>query len=305
MSIWLKWGGWFIAVFMLAGCEGDPGSPGVNRLPEDLQPPLVDLTFPQARKRVFDETMLEAHVFDDIRVDRVQFMVDSKWDSSAVLTTYEPPWNRVWDCRNLLDGPHFLQAVAWDHSGKAGYSSLVLVYKMPPDSIVSEDTIRFYDPSSMGDLSWRLPDNLSRFTGYGTRFSANRPGRLAKIYVRFLKLETWRGLELQFEIRSSNRGMPDSLISSFGFNGTRMRMDPGVTAIWYRVRPDEDVIVPTEYFILATKAEETTGDTLAIMSDEGIWRNWHGWVQENGSWREFTAGQKFAYNPLIYCIMEN
>lgn len=301
------------AVLLLLSCEGQPGRPGVNLIGDDTQPPIAELVLPLARQLIFDDAILEVYTTDDTGIDRVDFIIDGivSPDSNLMLDT--PPWNTVWNCLDLPLGPHFIQAAAWDKTGKMGLTNMVMIYKADSSMRPSRDTIAYFDPSSEGDITWSLPDSRRqvdgrplpdslKYTGYGTRFTLSRPASLAALYVRFHRKEEWAGTEWLFEVRTSKEGKPDSLLASVVFNGRRMRIQAGVFIVWYRVMIQNNLQVPREFFVLASLVDENTTDTLALMSDEGLWRNWHGTVKQNNQWRDFSAGRQVAFNPLIYVV---
>jgi len=291
---------------VLVGCEGDPGLHGVSLLGDDLQAPTVELVLPPAGERVYDQVAVEAHVIDDGSVSQVEFLVDGAASAGVGLTVSDPPWQATWDCRGLLTGPHTLQAAARDSSGKSGLSPMVLVYKVDAGEPPAKDTLRFYDPVGEGEVVWRLPDSLGMFAGYGTRFTTDRPCTLKAFLVKIKRDTSWEGTQVLFDIRSSQGGRPSGQpLFHEEFDGIQMPLRQG-TSGWFRFPKHGSlgVAVSGDFYVLVTLAEERTGDTLAVFSDLGIWRNWHGVVLRDGEWREFAAGPRTAYNPLIYAIVE-
>ena len=290
------------------GCEGEPGRPGINLLGDDLQPPAVELVLPLARQTIYGEAVIEAHVIDIGLVERVEFYVDGIFDTSAGLIADQYPWIVTWDCSAIPLGPHYIQASAWDQSGKRGLSPLVMVVKADVNEQPAVDTISYYDPASEGDVTWQLPDNQGRYTGYGTRFTLNRPGRLKELYFRFFQDFDWTEAEMNIEVRTSQSGEPDSLIFNTTLSSQTLRIQGEIRYKWFNIiRRSEVVMVPREFFVLTTLTEDTPNDStsiIGIMSDEGLWKNWHGVVQKDDGWSEFTAGPQIAYNPLIYAVMQ-
>ncbi len=301
-------------VLMLCGCEGEPGQPGVDLIGDDIQPPLVELVLPLARQMVFDDAVLEVHPIDDGEIDHLEFIIDGIVAPDTSLILENSPWNTVWNCSDLPLGSHFIQASAWDMTGKMGYSNMVMVYKADTSLRPTRDTVAYYNPASEGDITWSLPDSRRqsdgrplhdslRYTGYGTRFTLSRPAAISALYVRFHRKEEWTGNEWNFEIRTCKDGKPDSLISNVVFNGRRMRIQAGIYIVWYRVMIERSLEVPREFFVLASLVDESTVDTLALMTDEGLWRNWHGTVRQNGQWHDFNAGSQVVFNPMMYVIV--
>jgi len=258
-----------------------------------------------ARQEVFSQVCLEAHVQDDGHIDSIKFIIDGLSSPDRDLILVNPPYQVLWNTANITPGSHHIQAQAWDNAGHTGLSSWIMINKISDEPVVTRDTLFYYNHASDGDIAWLLPDerlsvDADRYTGYGTRFTMSYPAILRKIWVRIHRDETWSGIEWTFEIRSSHDGLPDSLIYSSEFDGLDIPLDmEGNLVKMPRIRLSGEIHVPTEFFILAMLSEETTGDTLAIMSDDGLWRNWHGVVRQNGQWREFTAGLMVAFNPMI------
>ncbi len=287
----------------IIGCEGEAGSPGVNRLGDDLIAPIVELTMPAANQNIFGSTSLEAYIVDDGHIDSVRFIIDGQFDSGTdILLRTEPPWTVRWNNIDLIPGPHYIQALAWDNGGHTGSSSWVKVNKMPSDQEPNSETIIFFDPNSSDEIRWRLPDEFEQFTGYGTRFTLNRPGTIVKLEATLSREEEWFGAVLTFEVRTSRNMRPDSLIYTVDQDGHLLsRNYEPPEAVERNIKVRGGIPVPDEFFILAILSENQTeqGDTLSIISDGGYYRNWHGVVRENDEWREFTIGPVLSFNPKI------
>ncbi len=296
----------------MLGCEGDPGSPGVNRIGEDVYPPIVDIVVPMARQEIYIQTWLEAHVQDSGRIDSVKFLIDGVELQNQNLTIFNPPFKILWDCSGLSEGRHFIQAHAWDSQGHTGLSNWLMIVKKPIEAASRTDTVFFFDNSTRNSLEWYLPDSVaagdtSRITGLGVRFLMNRPATVTRMELYVKKKDEWRGAYWDIEIRTVKDNLPDSLLFNEELDGSKLwRFEaPENRTIWRPIRVGGGVDVPLEFFILAKVAEDQKdeGDTLAILTDEGLWRNYHGVVQQNGEWRIFTSGPRIAFNPMIRIIV--
>lgn len=289
---------------IFSGCEGGAGVPGVNRLADDLTAPIVELTMPAANQSIFGSTCLEAFIVDDGHIDSVRFIVDGQFDfSSDILLRTQSPWTVRWNDIDLITGTHYIQALAWDNGGHTGSSAWVKVNKLPADQAPSLETILFFDQKSSNELKWRLPDDYGQFTGYGTRFTLNRPGTIVEIRTLVFRDDAWWGAVLTFEVRTSLNLRPDSLLYTVDQDCHLLwRGDPPEGNVFSRTaKVGSGIPVPDEFFVLAMLSENQTeqGDTLALVTDGGYYRNWHGVVRENDEWREFTLGPVLTFNPKI------
>ena len=290
---------------MLAGCEGQPGRDGVNLLGDDLQPPVVELVLPAAGNLICEQAAVEAHVSDDGAVAQVEFLVDGTASAGTGLTLGSPPWQTFWDCRTLPPGSHTLQALARDSDGKVGLSQLVLVHKAEANEPPDGDTIYFYDRTAAEELVWTLPDSRGSFAGYGTRFSPDRPCTIDAFLIKLMRDTSWQGTQVVFDIRTSQAGRPsEQPVYNQEYDGISMPLRQGISG-WFRFpkRGSMGLEVAGDFFVLISLAGERSGDTLAVFSDPGIWRNWHGVALRDGEWHSFTAGPHIAFNPLIYAVV--
>lgn len=290
-------------LFALYGCEGDPGKPGMNFLSDDIRPPNVEIIYPVAGSPVYNESLFEAFVQYNGVIDRVEFLVNGHWDTTGVLKVNERPYYVVWDCSELSLGRYFIQAAAWDSRGRVAFSPLLTVVKDDPANQPVDDTIRFYNPFTDVVRIWSLPSASADIRGYGTRFLIKDDGILNQIGLRVHRSDNWVGGLISVQIRSAKDGLPDSLLHDTQIDGARLRIIPPNNTIWSRLRLNPGVNVPQEFFIITELIEAADKDTLAIATDDGLWRNWRGFVNRAGVWEEFTAGG-LAFNPMIYVLVE-
>jgi len=288
------------------GCQGDPGKSGVGLLPEDIWAPEVTIILPIAARSIYDRVALEAYTIDDVGVDSVQFLIDGATPRNADLIARAEPWQLVWDCTVLNEGMHTVQARAWDGSGKCGLSPVVLVEKVDPSQKPSEATLKTYiDTGDERDwLFWMLPDDYEEYNGYGVRFVPDGPCRIERFEVKVYWDTSWAGnRKFAFEVWDSKRSRPDSLIFADTTSLARTRATKGDISNLRFVRGNERVYASGEFFVLITPAEELPGDSLAIITDDGQWRNYHGFARRGSEWVNFTAGSYRAYNPHISAVV--
>ncbi len=90
----------------------------------DLTPPSVAISSPAAGAVVGGTVAVVASAFDDVAVATVQFRLDG---ADLGPPDYSPPFESAWDTAASSDGPHALEAVAWDAAGNASTSAAVSV----------------------------------------------------------------------------------------------------------------------------------------------------------------------------------
>ena len=286
------------------------GSDGVDLLPDDIQSPNVELILPLASKSIFERVVFEAYADDDVGVESVEFMVDGNVLENGALSLTEPPWQVGWDCSQLVNGFHYFQARAWDATGRDGLSAVVVVRKTDPPQDFTIDTLQSYVEVKEGDeIGWTLPDFMGEYTSYGTRFIPHSSCQITRFGIKLYVSKYWLGTcPLSFEIRSSHNNKPDSLIyaDTVSVNDhLRIPAPGGEVTDWltfnlYR----HNLQTVSDFFIILNLANDQPGDTVALLTDNGQWRNYHGVVQKDGEWQDFTAGSRFAFNPLIFAVVK-
>jgi len=311
-----------IIMTIILGCEGDAGNPGKNLMGSDHIAPVVEIILPAAHRNIYEQSTLEAHVQDDGEITSVEFLIDGEVFANQNLKLISSPFQVNWDCRNITIGPHFIQAIAFDEAGRRGYSPRVLIYKMSADSLPEEDSIAYFsnpkydDENYMSDnaLLWRIPDEKNQYSGFGTRFTLDRPGELVKLGINFQygydlrELGIWAGTQVIIEITTSENGLPAEVLDSRVHD--LITTQGALVSGWNkfnlpaRNRRPGSIDVPQEFIVTITLSPEAVGDTISIVTDPGARRNWHGLVRENDQWRVFDAGPRVAFNPLIWVKIE-
>lgn len=293
-----------VILSVLSGCQGDPGNSGVSMLPEDVWAPEVSLILPVASRSIYDQVAMEAYAEDDVGVDSVEFLVDGLTPQSDELIAKSFPWQIFWDCSQLNEGMHTIQARAWDSSGKYGLSPVSIVTKEDASQKPAESILKNYIEDDQDFLLWKLPDDFGEFNGYGARFVPDGPCRIYQFFVHVFWDSTWAGdRNFSYEVWSSHRNQPDSLLFADTTSIKRKRGVPGGYKYMLFMRGSDRVYSQGEFFILMTPADDVPGDTLSIVTDNGQWRNYLGFARKENEWDYFTIGTFQAFNPHIYAVV--
>lgn len=299
----------------LIGCEGDPGSPGENRLGDDVFAPTIELIQPFARTQVHEGLWLEAKVTDTGIIDSVEFLTNSFPVSENRLVIREAPFQLYWSNIDLLPGNHFIQAIVWDQAGHTGLSEAVLIEKIHPDSVSSrEDVVTFFNSNEDTQIEWILPDPLlpeegNVVSGFGVRFNLNQPAVFDRLYFYVKKYDSWFGALWNVEFRQVENGMPGDIIGSRVLEGNVLwRPDavPENRTVWKSLKIPAISELPLEFFVTVTMEEDqgAQGDTLAFFTDNGKWKNGHSLVLIDGEWQSFASGSSLEFNPMIRLQVE-
>ncbi len=90
----------------------------------DQIPPVVNVYYPAQGAEVEGEIELKANATDNVGVNAVFFYVDGKLHTMIMNA---PPYVTKWDTTKAPDGPHLIQASAWDKQENRGDSAEVTV----------------------------------------------------------------------------------------------------------------------------------------------------------------------------------
>lgn len=288
---------------VISGCEGNPGSPGQNLLPEDRRPPNVEIILPLSGKQLYSRCAVEAIIHDDVSVAGYEFLVDGVPFNSA-FTVRRAPSLWTWDLSVMNSGWHFLQLSAWDSTGKTGLSSLLHLY-IADQATNGRETLRYYsDSTGVTATHWNLPaDSSGLFAGLGARFTPDRDCLLKSVGVKLYRKADWSGTTLYLDIFTEENGLPDSLLYRKVI--ALRRLEAEVFDDWSVSSFRSGLPINGEFFAVVTLAEDAEGDTLAIQSDDGGWTNGHGLMKTLvGNWTSFNVGRGRKPNPLIYAVVE-
>lgn len=108
------------------GADGTTGADvtgdGDGDGPVDDTPPTVEILAPAADADVAGSVDVDVEAMDDVAVDRVELTLDGEPLGEATAGTL------AWDTSTVSDGPHTLQAAAYDGAGNRGDSDPVEVF---------------------------------------------------------------------------------------------------------------------------------------------------------------------------------
>ena len=292
-----------IFAMIIVGCEGDPGSPGQNRLPEDRYPPTVEIILPLAGKPLYDQSVVELSMFDDDTIARREFLVDGV-ESNASFSVRRAPSLFSWDASTLLPGRHTLQMKVTDATGKVGESSLLYLLRSDSQPTGLQELRYFADSTGVESTKWKLPaDSTGSFAGLGTRFTPDKPCLLRSVSVKLYRKASWRDTRLFLDIYTERNALPDSLLyrKVIALRGDGVGDINDFAVSTFR----NGLPIHGEFFAVVTLADDAVRDTLAIQSDDGGWANGHGMMKTlSGEWRTFDVGRGRKPNPLIFALVE-
>jgi len=291
----------------ISGCEGNPGAPGVSRLPHDLYPPSVEVVLPLASRPLRERAIIEALVSDDDSVAAVEFFVDGAPAAVGTIVSFHPPTQYAWDCSALPLGPHTLQLQATDRAGKSGVSTMLYLNRSEQIEGV-RDTLRFFADVSNNAIIWKFPtDSLAGYSGVGVRFTPDKPVKIYFIGVKFRRQTAWRGAQavMWIELSTVRDGLPDTLVSRREM-GLRDPRDGNYDYNDWLIKPyATGVYFGGEFIVTLTYAPDQQSDTVAVQTDDGLWKNGHGLMRTpEGEWKPFVSGRGRLYNPLIFAVVE-
>lgn len=304
---------------MVIGCEGDPGSPGKNLLPDDLLPPSAEILLPTAAKPIHSQTAIEVRYDDDTAIDSTLFLVDGLPAATGTITPRpSSPFVFNWNCTGLALGQHTLLFMVWDSLGKRGESAQV-VLNLEEWGLSKHDTLRFCNnvtPTAISRnasqfIEWKLPaDPELNLTGVGVRFTPSGLFKVSYVGVWLHRAAIWHGGDLQLTIVPAENGLPkhgEPLYSRI-IHGEKdsLLIDVPVTEFldqWVMSdrRMRSTCQFSDDFFVTLTLPEANDGDTLAVYTDLGARRNGHGYRRDiAGNWSEFKSGTGRNFVPLIW-----
>lgn len=91
----------------------------------DQIPPVINIYYPAQGAKVSGEVEIKANATDNVGVTTVFFSIDGVFKSLIVKDA--PPYTDRWDTTKVADGPHVLQAKAWDAAENEAASAEVTV----------------------------------------------------------------------------------------------------------------------------------------------------------------------------------
>ncbi len=111
--------------------EGNEGSASIvvevqkifTEAPDQI-PPVVNIFYPAQGAKLSGQVEIKANATDNVGVTTVFFYVDGTFKA---LIMHAPPYATMWDTTKVADGPHVLQAKAWDKAENQAESAEVTV----------------------------------------------------------------------------------------------------------------------------------------------------------------------------------
>ncbi len=111
--------------------EGEEGSASIvvevkkvtTEAPDQI-PPAIQVYYPAQGAKVSGDVQIKANATDNVGVTTVFFYVDGVFKTMIM---HAPPYTTKWDTTKVPDGPHILQAKAWDAAENEAGSAEVTV----------------------------------------------------------------------------------------------------------------------------------------------------------------------------------
>lgn len=91
----------------------------------DNVPPIIRIYYPAQGAKLSGKVMIKAEATDNVGVTEVFFYIDGRLKAMIMNA---PPFVTEWDTTKMADGPHVLQASAWDETENEGRSAEVTVF---------------------------------------------------------------------------------------------------------------------------------------------------------------------------------
>jgi hypothetical protein len=111
----------------------------------DVTPPTVSVTAPVANANLTGSVTLSAAAADNVRVTRVELIVDG----AVVANNTSSPYRTTWNAAAASLGPHVLTARAYDAAGNATTSAPVTVSAVD----TTNPTLSITSPSNFSSVS--------------------------------------------------------------------------------------------------------------------------------------------------------
>lgn len=187
-----------VALFVMVGCDGNPGAPGKDAPDFDHRPPEIRLLNPTVTTELIGDTVtFYADAWDTLgAIESVEFRVNgsSHYNNDSAFV-FEPPYRWLWNF--ALSGTPYgyisIQALATDTAGLRQETPLFFLNR---ELYTGADTLRYFNPSGEDPNPWRIPDSLLVFdedgvvTGewavmdrMGTRFTSRASGELREVQM--------------------------------------------------------------------------------------------------------------------------
>lgn len=279
---------------VMVGCSGDDGPRGpAGSIPDNI-PPTIVLTEPSAGDTLSDTLRVTASAADNVGLRRVVFYLDGSDadnDTGYVHLT-EEPYRYTFDLvgRGMEDGPHTLQARAYDLAGNVTDTPPMIVYTK---RIITPgpDTLSHYSESdSMMVYSFpkrNLSDGSFRVDSLWTRFTMERSGTVQSVEIYLDSLETEEtnyDTVLTVSIYQSNGVYPTTSVATSQINTENLEFtgfhtlpieftDPPAFAAGEKFHVLMTVDGPTDTTLFGVRTAVTDRYHFATDSRSGVWFN--------------------------------
>lgn len=297
-------GGPLLLLGLLLSCQGDPGPAGVSHLPNDITPPEVVIILPKANARVGEEARVEIRASDDTGLSTIHFRVDGELQSHRFDPLASGRLYR-WDLSGLAWGEHWLEVSAFDTRGKQGQSTPLRIFKVPPDSLPTRDTL-FYFSDEHFLVEFRYPPDSSQVvTGWGVRFTPQMPCRVRSLAIKVKRKEAWSGYPLYLDLYTLSDNRPDSLLTRKVVI-LRPSIESGDYTSWEaKSLGSPGIPIESEFFVGVMLPEGAQGDSITLFTDRGLWNSDHTLVyHRDGYWTTPAQLRLPPLNPLIYAVVD-
>jgi hypothetical protein len=116
----LTLGGALLGLALTIGCFGDLNTQN------DLDPPIVRISQPQANDSVFGQVIIHVDAIDGFGVASVRFYIDDNLISTDFVTPYQAVWNA-----SGLSGVHAIKVEARDEAGNSSSETITVTVGNP------------------------------------------------------------------------------------------------------------------------------------------------------------------------------
>ncbi len=106
---------------LLTACSNDGGTG------PDTEPPHVTITNPATGATLAGVVAISVTATDNRKVTRLDLLIDGQ----VAISTVNPPYNYTWDTGSETDGPHTIQANAYDAANNVGNSAVSVTVGNP------------------------------------------------------------------------------------------------------------------------------------------------------------------------------
>ncbi|MFC2150559.1 hypothetical protein ACFLQV_03545 [Calditrichota bacterium] len=254
----------FIVNFVIAGCEGKMGPPGISPPGVDTTTPTIKLIRPLMHSYLWDEVEIKVEAIDNVAVREVLITVDgSSFVGEDYLRFLEPPYEFDIDLIGFRKGWHYIAARAYDLEGNSAATPVVPVFFDFSSNLVNT-TINFSFFNGKVEHSFTLPDSLEH-EKFWTRFNLPTEGFLRSIRLQ-LSGEISDSSSVYYEIYKGS-GIPTSKLYTEIIPDSLITVDNQTLTISL---PEDSVSVNNDFFVVLGFSPGNETDTLRLAADDGL-----------------------------------